>query len=55
MANKDCQKNALIKTELRKETHMSKEIPYKIYLDEKDIPSAWYNMRADMKISRHRF
>ena len=49
MANKDCQKNALIKTELRKETHMSKEIPYKIYLDEKDIPSAWYNMRADMK------
>ncbi|MBR6486190.1 MAG: TrpB-like pyridoxal phosphate-dependent enzyme, partial [Lachnospiraceae bacterium] len=28
---------------------MSKEIPYKIYLDEKDIPSAWYNMRADMK------
>ena len=28
---------------------MAKEIPYKIYLDEKDIPSAWYNMRADMK------
>ena len=28
---------------------MSKEIPYKIYLDEKDIPSSWYNMRADMK------
>jgi tryptophan synthase beta chain len=28
---------------------MSKEIPYKIYLDEKDIPSSWYNLRADMK------
>ena len=28
---------------------MLKEIPYKIYLDEKDIPSSWYNMRADMK------
>ena len=28
---------------------MSKEIPYKIYLDEKDIPSSWYNVRADMK------
>ncbi len=28
---------------------MAAEIPYKIYLDEKDIPSSWYNMRADMK------
>ena len=28
---------------------MAKEIPYKIYLDEKDIPASWYNMRADMK------
>ncbi len=25
------------------------KIPYKIYLDESDIPSAWYNLRADMK------
>ena len=25
------------------------KIPYKIYLDEKDIPKTWYNMRADMK------
>lgn len=24
-------------------------IPYKIYLSESEIPSAWYNMRADMK------
>ena len=24
-------------------------IPYKIYLDEKEIPKAWYNLRADMK------
>ena len=28
---------------------MAQEIPYKIYLDEKDIPASWYNMRADMK------
>ncbi|MDD6189086.1 MAG: TrpB-like pyridoxal phosphate-dependent enzyme [Clostridiales bacterium] len=25
------------------------KIPYKIYLDEKEMPTAWYNMRADMK------
>lgn len=25
------------------------EIPYKIYLDEKEIPKNWYNVRADMK------
>ena len=25
------------------------KIPYKIYLDESEIPSAWYNLRADMK------
>ena len=25
------------------------EIPYKIYLEEKDMPKAWYNVRADMK------
>nr|MCR4843240.1 TrpB-like pyridoxal-phosphate dependent enzyme [Eubacterium sp.] len=28
---------------------MSKEIPYKIYLSESEIPSQWYNVRADMK------
>lgn len=28
---------------------MSKEIPYKIYLSEKEIPTQWYNLRADMK------
>lgn len=27
----------------------TKEIPYKIYLDENDLPKAWYNVRADMK------
>ena len=26
------------------------EIPYKIYLSENEIPSAWYNVRADMKV-----
>lgn len=26
-----------------------KKIPYKIYLDESEMPKAWYNLRADMK------
>ena len=26
-----------------------KKIPYKIYLDENEIPKQWYNVRADMK------
>ncbi|MCQ2579336.1 MAG: TrpB-like pyridoxal phosphate-dependent enzyme [Treponemataceae bacterium] len=26
-----------------------KEIPYKIYLEEKEMPASWYNVRADMK------
>ena len=25
------------------------EIPYKIYLEESEMPRAWYNVRADMK------
>ena len=25
------------------------KVPYKIYLDESEIPSSWYNVRADMK------
>lgn len=25
------------------------KIPYKIYLDEQEMPKAWYNLRADMK------
>ena len=28
---------------------MSKEIPYKIYLEENEMPKSWYNLRADMK------
>ncbi len=28
---------------------MSQEIPYKIYLEEKEMPKQWYNVRADMK------
>ncbi len=28
---------------------MEKEIPYKIYLEESEMPKAWYNVRADMK------
>ena len=26
-----------------------KEIPYKIYLEEGEMPKQWYNVRADMK------
>ena len=26
----------------------TKEIPYKIYLEEHEMPKAWYNLRADM-------
>lgn len=28
---------------------MAKDIPYKIYLEENEIPTQWYNVRADMK------
>ena len=28
---------------------MNKEIPYKIYLEENELPRQWYNVRADMK------
>ena len=28
---------------------MEKQIPYKIYLAENEIPTQWYNVRADMK------
>lgn len=27
----------------------TKKIPYKIYLEENEMPKAWYNLRADMK------
>ena len=25
------------------------KIPYKVYLEESELPTAWYNVRADMK------
>ena len=28
---------------------MSNKIPYKIYLSEEELPTHWYNLRADMK------
>ena len=28
---------------------MKREIPYKIYLSENELPTTWYNVRADMK------
>ena len=27
----------------------AQDIPYKIYLEEKEIPRQWYNVRADMR------
>ncbi len=30
-------------------TMSDKKIPYKIYLEENEMPKAWYNVRADMK------
>ncbi|MBQ9513834.1 MAG: TrpB-like pyridoxal phosphate-dependent enzyme [Clostridia bacterium] len=29
---------------------MDKKIPYKIYLEENEMPKCWYNVRADMKV-----
>ena len=29
---------------------MAQQIPYKIYLTEDEMPKAWYNVRADMKV-----
>ena len=31
------------------ENVMSEKIPYKIYLSENELPTSWYNVRADMK------
>ena len=28
---------------------MEHKIPYKIYLEEQEMPRQWYNVRADMK------
>ena len=28
----------------------NKEIPYKIYLEESEMPESWYNVRADMPV-----
>lgn len=32
-----------------RKTMKERNIPYKIYLEEEEMPKAWYNMRADMK------
>ncbi len=34
---------------IRKEWSKMNKIPYKIYLNESEIPTRWYNLRADMK------
>ena len=33
----------------RRITMSEKKIPYKIYLEESEMPKTWYNVRADMK------
>ena len=40
---------AKAKKHLRKKEKTVKDIPYKIYLEEKEMPKYWYNLRADMK------
>ena len=30
-------------------TEKDKNIPYKVYLSEDELPKNWYNVRADMK------
>jgi len=32
----------------KEKSFMEKKIPYKIYLEESEMPKAWYNLRADM-------
>ena len=34
---------------LKGNTKMNEKIPYKIYLEESELPKQWYNVRADMK------
>lgn len=34
---------------IRREDMSDKKIPYKIYLEEDEMPKQWYNVRADMK------
>ena len=36
--------------EKKTNTASEQKIPYKIYLEEQEMPDSWYNMRADMKI-----
>ena len=31
----------------------TQEIPYKIYLEESEMPKAWYNVRADTSTQSH--
>lgn len=33
----------------KRDNIMSDKIPYKIYLEESEMPTQWYNVRADMK------
>ena len=43
-------KNARLSRKLLKgKTKMNEKIPYKIYLEESELPKQWYNVRADMK------
>ncbi len=45
-----CRAKVMIMIEEGDYIHMSeKKIPYKIYLEESEMPTQWYNVRADMK------
>ena len=40
---------SVVKGEKEMTTAKTNEIPYKIYLEENEMPKEWYNVRADMK------
>lgn len=39
-----------MRTERKKEMAEERKIPYKIYLEESEMPKQWYNVRSDMKV-----
>lgn len=45
----ECPAKTSVQIQRKVDKNMSQEIPYKIYLSESEMPTAWYNLRADMK------
>lgn len=49
MQRKPCLKRNPYTNKRKRGTEMDQKIPYKIYLEEQEMPKQWYNVRADMK------